>query len=42
MRLVSATPLAEGDIVRIYPIVPAYQKTVGFPVRCQSWTLWMA
>ncbi len=23
-----ATPLAEGDIVRIYPIVPAYQKTV--------------
>jgi protein involved in polysaccharide export with SLBB domain len=23
-----ATPLADGDIVRIYPIVPAYQKTV--------------
>ena len=23
-----ATPLADGDIVRIYPIVPAYQKTI--------------
>jgi protein involved in polysaccharide export with SLBB domain len=23
-----ATPLADGDILRIYPIVPAYQKTV--------------
>jgi protein involved in polysaccharide export with SLBB domain len=23
-----STPLAEGDIIRIYPIVPAYQKTV--------------